>query len=723
MLGYKDISIHFLTGTPWLDWLALIVLVGLAVFLYRRTNPPVPRYLKIILFGLRTVAVLALIGALLEPVISYSREFERNKRVSVVLDASSSMDRIENGKTRRVRQDSLLSSQAYDELRSSADVESYFFGADIAPSRDQVNIDQTAMGDALYDLHQAEMADPADYWLLVSDGNSNAGRDVDDAIGAGSAPVISVNIATDIGNFDIGLEDVQYNTVVFVGQPTEIQVQLNWHNAAGKVARVELLDRDRVVAGGTLSIDQEAGFGEVSLKYVPSEPGQKLLQVRIPGLDNEETISNNSRTIALKVLKSRINVLLVTDRPDYEVGFLSRYLRQSDKYDMELKVLGGKAGNLAGSFPDRQTELNRYDLVILHDPDPQLLSGRDGIIKSYLSEKGGAIWVMMGLQFASRGPVEWFDRLLPFYQSHRQPIQYGEFRGEPSESELFHPAVRLADDRTSIRETWESLPPFRSLVYCDVIDSQGVVLAYGEAGNRLGQKPPILGYKRFGPGKLIASAAGPFWYWGFANLGFGEDDSHYGDFLEGVISWLTVREDFDPVRISPTKEVFNRGESVQFDAVAFDQGFRPIPGVTGSVSLQGEQASDQFEADLIDKGEGKFTAEFSKIPPGKYTWRGKLEKDGRTLKQSDGVIQIEMFSLEEYDQSGDPATLMTVSRKSGGGYFTFNQFDDAIRAINTEPIAESIAGEFSLWGRFWLLAIFILALASEWVIRKANNLL
>jgi len=387
-----------------------------------------------------------------------------------------------------------------------------------------------------------------------------------------------------------------------------------------------------------------------------------------------------------------------------------------------LIVTAPRAGNLSGRFPARQAELNRYDLVILHDPDPSSLEPYQDIIRSYLWERGGAIWVLMGRQYAGRGPVSWFDNLMPFSRSLRRDVQYLDFQGEPAEGNLFHPAVRFADYRSEIREIWATLPPFRSLVGCDRIDPTAVILAFASGRRADKTNIPVLGYKQHGPGKLLAIAALPLWPWGFVNLGFGEDDSHYGVFVEGVTSWLTIPEDFDPVRIAPERQVFGRGERICFEGFAFDQGFRPIPGVTGIVRLEGERANDHFEADLIERGEGKFSAEFHNVPPGRYSYEAQFEKGGQVLKRREGKILVESFSLEEYNQSGDPSTLMALARLTGGGYFDYQQFSEASSAIDLSPITELAKGEIVIWGRFWLLLVFVGALALEWMLRKMNHL-
>lgn len=722
MFGLNDVSVNFLTGSPVVVSLALLALVALSVYLYRKTNPPLPLYLRMILNGLRLIALLALFAALFEPVVSFSREFTRPKRVALLLDNSASMNKVESGKPRKARMDSLLSSPAFDQLSSHAEVNAHFLGGNLVSSSDKVDQEKTALGEAIYQLEQLELDEPSDYWILFSDGRSNSGREPKEAARTSHAPITAVDMTTGAGSFDVGLSDIDFNPVVFVGQQTEVQVKLSWQDAQNKRIQIKLLDSNRVLSEESISVTQEGGMGETKLKYIPSEPGQKILKVHIPPLEGEETTDNNERSFAVKVLKSRLSILLVTDHPDYEVGFLKRYLAQSDKYDVDLKVTGPKAGNLSGRFPSRQTELNRYDLVVLYDPDPRKLETHQDIIKSYLNEKGGAIWALMGEQFAQRGPVGWFNELLPFNQSRSRKLEFVQFHAQPAEGNLFHPAVRLADNQSAIRETWSQLPPFQSLVRCDSIDPHATILAFAALPLSKGDRAPVLGYKRFGPGKLLASAALPFWSWGFVNLGFGEDDRNYRTFLEGVVSWLTVKDDFDPIRITSEKEVFTRGETVVFNGFAYDLGFRPIPGVTGTVRLEKMGGPDSIETDLIGVDEGKYRAQFYNLTPGKYHYVAVFDKEGRVLKQADGSILVESFSLEEFDQSGNPDALTAVAKISGGDYFTYQEFDRAVEAIDVSPVAVEIKGEFTVWNKLWLLMVVIGALSVEWLLRKAFQL-
>ena len=723
MFGLTDFSIDFLTRTPFLAVIGLLLLAGLTVLLYYRTNPQIEVWKRVLLASLRALAIFALILALLEPVLSYDREWQRPRRVSVLIDQSSSMDRVEAGKSRQARLDSLLSSQQFAELQQSTKVGVYYFGKGLSSTRNQVERDQTALGDAIASLATAQLTEPSDAWLLFSDGKSNAGRAPADAATSVGKPITTVNLAIDIGNFDFALEDIDYNPIEFVGQATDLKVTFSWHNAVGKTAKVQLLDDNRLLTEGGFQVTQEGGKGEVLLRYTPTDPGQKLLRISIPPMEGEENAGNNSRTISVKVLKSRLMVLLVTARPDHEIGFLRRHLLQSDKYDVDLRVTGPRAGNLSGQFPSEQTELNRYDLVVLHDPDPQMYTQHQPIILSYLQDRGGAIWVLLGEQFANRGPIPWFNELLPFSQKSRRRLEWFDFHGEPAEENLFHPTVRIADDRGSIRDAWNNLPPFKSLVRIDQVDPNAGILAYVAESGRGDMRVPVLGYKRFGPGKLLASSALPFWTWGFVDLGFGGSDSSYSRLIEGTSRWLTVRDDFDPIRISPEKDVFTRGELVRFNGFAFDQGFRPITGVAGTVKLTQPDKDQTFEADLLEKGEGKYEALFEQIPPGKYDFAGVLTREGQELKRSTGRIMVESFSLEEFDQSGDPSTLQAVARITGGRYYSFGEFSEALANFDQALVTEQIHSEIPIWNKTWLLMLFIGLLSTEWILRKTNQLL
>jgi hypothetical protein len=409
---------------------------------------------------------------------------------------------------------------------------------------------------------------------------------------------------------------------------------------------------------------------------------------------------------------------MLSQRPDYEFGFLRHELAKSDKYDITVQVPGGKAGNLSGSFPRTAAEWNRYDLVILHDIPTHVLTSYESSLQSYLGERGGSIWWMMGASFAASGTESWARNLLPFYPTRAGTPAYGEIIGAPVEGNLFHPAVRLGDDQANIRQRWSELPPFKMIVACDSVRTDATILLTAAQSAQ-----PLMGFRRVGAGKLFVTAAQPFWNWGFLQAGYGEQTDSYNRFIDGTISWLTTREDLEPVRIAPERNVYKRGEAVRFAGTAFDLGFRPLSGVTGTVAVQKEGETSPRDQDLLPAGEGVYASEFANLPPGRYQYTAKFQKDGQLLKQTQGSIEVEAFSLEEQDMGDGVATLQGIASKTGGSYYFWKDFDNAVASVKSAPIIERTSAEIPIWNNRWLLILFVGLLSVEWGLRKAKGLL
>ncbi|MCK4633098.1 MAG: hypothetical protein KAT79_07475, partial [candidate division Zixibacteria bacterium] len=111
------------------------------------------------------------------------------------------------------------------------------------------------------------------------------------------------------------------------------------------------------------------------------------------------------------------------------------------------------------------------------------------------------------------------------------------------------------------------------------------------------------------------------------------------------------------------------------------------------------------------------------VPPGRYQFEARFEKGGSVLKQVDGSVMVETYSLEELDPSGDSETLSAIARLTGGQYVRWGDFDRFVEELDILPIKAIKRGEIIVWNRIWLLLIFLVALSAEWLIRKINQLI
>jgi hypothetical protein len=260
-------------------------------------------------------------------------------------------------------------------------------------------------------------------------------------------------------------------------------------------------------------------------------------------------------------------------------------------------------------------------------------------------------------------------------------------------------------------------------VVCDSVASDAVVLATAPGHVSGGNEMPVLGFKRVGAGKVLVSAVLPFWTWEFNGLDRLAEMAPCRRFLSGTLQWLTVSDDFAPLRVKPTGEVFTQGEPVTFEGWAYDLGYRPIPSASGTVTLVSDETNEKYQTDLISDGQGRLFGEFGNLPPGGYRYQGELVKDGQRLKQDEGVIQVESFSLEEFDRFERPMLLADIARLSHGRYFEATDFDQVLAAMNLTPRTTMVSRRIIAWGSIWILVTAVIALCLEWTIRKTYQLL
>ncbi|MFH2036795.1 MAG: hypothetical protein ABIJ45_10365, partial [Candidatus Zixiibacteriota bacterium] len=156
---------------------------------------------------------------------------------------------------------------------------------------------------------------------------------------------------------------------------------------------------------------------------------------------------------------------------------------------------------------------------------------------------------------------------------------------------------------------------------------------------------------------------------------------------------------------------------------AFDLGYRAINNGNGYITLINNNRADSVVTQIIRKGEGHYRAEFDLVPPGLYDYYGRIEQDGRLLKEATGQIAVENFAIEEYYRQPDFAQLSNISRLTGGKFFKAPQADSIYAVIDTMALTIETRSEIVLWNKIWLLISFILALGIEWFLRKRYQLI
>ncbi len=218
--------------------------------------------------------------------------------------------------------------------------------------------------------------------VLVSDGNENAGRAVDQAriAGAAQVPIDVVPLSQQTGP-EVLVR--QLETPAFVREGETFSATVTIEASQDSRARVHLLADGRLL--GSQDIELSQGTNSVVLPQEPLGPGFHLFRVQLEGRD--DTFVQNNEGGSYTVVSGKPRVLLIESEPG-ETRYLADALRASG---LELDVRD--VGQATLDLPT----LRGYESVVLANvPAADMSVPQMRAINSYVQNLGGGLVVIGG---------------------------------------------------------------------------------------------------------------------------------------------------------------------------------------------------------------------------------------------------------------------------------------------------------------------------------------
>jgi hypothetical protein len=722
-------EIEFLGSQLWLIILLCLILLGLSYLYYRRTTPPLPKFLRWSLMVLRGLAFISLFLALAQPIISYTKINQKKKQMVVLLDRSSSMSLplgTETEITRLQQAMDLWSGPETAPLRNNLEITTYAFAEslDVSATGEFLARNKTDFGRAVSQVRQLSAVNPPDYLMILSDGRATEGENLPDLAESFGWPIYTIAIGDSSRTDDIALDDIEFNEVIYAGRQTEIKASISQKGDHTGRLQIQLSEGERILTQKSVDPPGDGKIGEQNLTFTPAVPGRMFLNLEVSA-GEEPNLLNNRRTFSVRVLKSKLNIMIYSSSLNQEYAFLNRYLKSRDDYEV-TSVIDAPGGNRLGErFPNTQEKLNSYDLVIMIDPNLNRIKSHYDRMISYMTDRGGAIMIFMGEQYARSAAGNRLETLSPLASGSTQSrsIRYGKFQTSPDARMIFHPVLKLAETREDIARTWQNQPPFTQLAPIDSVRTGAASLGYIEDESG-GSRKTVIAYKRYGAGKILTFAVAPFWHWAFYPVGVGSDASVYREFLSGTVRWLTISDESDRLSFKPVKEIFQNGEEVSFEGSVHDEGFRPIEGGSGDLIIVSGEYDSTIAGILPEPGRpGKYGAGIGVLSPGSYEYHAELYADSVKLGDFNGKFAVDDIDRETAFSDVDWSYLAETADNSGGMFASYNNIQPLIDAIDKSAVEVEETRDIRLWDHLILLIIIIVTLTLEWFIRKRRQLL
>lgn len=736
-----EFALNLNTDYSFMFFILMVIFIGFTYFIYRYTNPPISRGLRIFLFILRAVAFCVLIFMMTEPIASFTKTRTEEPIIALLVDKSASMNLKDNGQ--EVSRFDIAKDVVNGEVNLSESlsgegiVAPYLFAKEMGHIQEDWQMAQpdggtTNIGDAFYSISEEMAQQNLSAVVLVSDGENNSGADPVRAAKNLGVPIYSVGIGDPTEPKDVAITKFITNEIAYVNNKIPVEVTIQTNGFSGGETTISLRENNKTLDSRNLNLTDTFQEHKILLHFTPKTEGLHKFTLTIPEQDGEKITQNNSRVFFVNVLKSKMKVLYIDGAPNWDYNFIRNTLERDPNVEITSMAMiksgefyeqtSDEESRRPAFLPNTTREWNEYDLVMLGDISLRHLNAnQEKMLADFVNEQGKAVLFLGGKNALSRGEYQNspLKELLPVGiqgGSIQQPFQI-----ELTSSGKQNPLMML-DDNVGVNERlWHEFPPILSANKLAEAKPGAAVLAVHPI-----EETPLIATLSIGRGKTMIIGMSSLWRWSFLMEGIGKSSRYFERFMGNVVRWLVTREIDKQVKISTDKIVYRSGEEISFTAQVYNSNYEPIDDATVEVNITQKDNADfkPVNISLISTptGEGTYTSKFNALPPGDYQYYGSAEKGERIIGKDAGKFTVGEYSLEYENTELNEEMLKKISAITDGKYYTYENVDELPDDLDVEERKITRTKEVAIWDNVWFFLIFIGLLGVEWTIRKRRGL-
>jgi len=706
--------------------LFFILIVFFTIYIYKVTIPQVTTTKKIILITLRSAAFFLILFLIFEPLFTIIKKKEEKPVLAILMDDSKSMSITDKNGNRAEVLKKIIESKVFDQLKDIGEVKFFSFGDKTKMFEEfkfdslKFNADETNLARAIKDATKSLEGKNLKSLLIITDGEYNTGQNPVYLAESFTGQINTIGIGDSSEQKDISITKIITNNIVYKGTKVPVSVFLKSSGYENESVSVSLKYEGKTIE--TKNINITGGTTEYNLDflYEPQEEGIKKYSVVASTLKGEITTKNNQKTFFVKVLKNKLKVIIIAGAPSHDVSFVRNGLIQDGNIDVKTYTQKEDGGFYEGLLDSKQLEETEC-IYLIGFPQSNTKQSVLEMVKDAISNKGKPVFFISDFNI-DYGKLKLLEPYLPFTVKQ---VNNNEILVSPNITiaQLKSPVLKITGSEDDIN-IWNNLPPIFRTETIFERKTESEVLSFLKINNIPFNYPLLLQRKVYKQKSLAITGYG-IWRWKLLAEGLGGNSDFLKIFLGNSVRWLTTREEDKKFRVITSKEIFSSGESVEFFGELYDDNYQPIDNATVKVIVQSN--SDSYEVTMSSIGSGRYIGNIEGLKEGDYKFTGLAENVDIKLGEDNGRFSIGESNLEFINLRMNAPLLKMLAQKTGGGFFTADNFDGIVEKLkndkNFSSIQVSHKSEYQLWNIYYILIIIILLLSIEWFIRKKSGLL
>ncbi|HWG43502.1 MAG TPA: VWA domain-containing protein [Gemmataceae bacterium] len=604
--------------------------------------------------------------------------------------------------------------------------------------------------------------------VMLTDGQTTEGEDlvkVSKYAQQMGVPLYFVGIGDAQEVRDLYLHDLQVADSAYVNDRLNFKVRLTAQGYNRLTVPVVLREKgkDKVLDRKTVQFDGTNKSVEVRLLHQPTEAGEKMYEIEVPGQEEEVATDNNRLQRPVFVHEAReMKVLYVEGYRRWEYHYIKTLLeRESNRIkgnkSINLKVLLLEADpdfpaqdrSAIAEFPTK-AELNTYDVVILGDVDPQSkydpkMTEHLKDLADFVRERGGGLLMIAGERYA---PFAYKDSplkdILPIDVIDDKPpedVEIAEsYRPELTPTGRMHPIFQFGSGgEKESDEIWARLKEMYWFADGYQIKRAAEVLVVhptktrrgGKEGARPNKKQsaldghPLVVQQFVGAGRSMFLGFDETWRWNFR-----EDQAHFNQFWIQMVRYL-ARSRLGRIELRLDRQTsYRRGEPIKMTVRFPDDAPPPSPDLEVKVTVErrnpakaGDTEVRTVQLSKVDGSRATYETLLTQTPEGDYKfWLTQPTAPNPKPRAECKVVrppgEMERLRMNQTDME-------RAADESHGRFYTLADAEHLLDDLptGTRVTVNAPGPPYVVWNRFPLFVLAVLLLSAEWLLRKQKNLL
>lgn len=501
---------------------------------------------------------------------------------------------------------------------------------------------------------------------------------------------------------DIGIDEIKVNSIVFKGVSFPLDVQLKASLLSGNVAEVTLYDysegNKKAIGRQSVSLTNEQDLKNLSFLVDANQSGLKHYRVEVKVNRTDLVPENNYRDFYVEVLENRTRILLLAAAPHPDIAVIRQALESLPQYELSLK------------WAKQPVQLNEEpDLIILHQ-FPTTSSAASPWFKLVLS-KEWPCWFITGSQTS----LIHFNQLQQSLKiTTRSNATNKAMASWQSNFNLF-----VVDPTFSTKLA--NYPPL-DVPFGEYQQAVNLISILSQRIGNVESTFPLWAFTTNIPPRRAFTTGEGLWRW---KLHEAETESEMDltfELIRKTIGYLSIKEEKTRFKASSNKKLFSTREAILFSAELYNKSYESINEPEVRLVLTNSK-KEQFKYTFA-KTVKRYSLNIGSLPEGDYRYQAEVEFE-REKFVANGGFSVAAVNLEKLQTRANHDILRQIANASGGrlisekeGSLLMNELKEQNRL---QPISYYEQKVSDLIQQKWLLALILLFLTIEWLIRRISG--